>query len=100
MDESRRRSGARTGKPRDGHQAHGGVEPVTGEAADGDHPVHDPGNAAKAGRRGAGMQRGSGEVACVSGTEKVEGDAEGTSVRSDRWPVVSGRKRLLLTTGH
>src|SRR5437763_1816959 len=77
------RSGSLLGISRAGQEAQGGARPAPGKTAAGDRDVHDPGNATKTGRRGAGVQRRSGEVARVPGTQEAQGDPEGTLVILD-----------------
>src|SRR6185437_10312617 len=63
--------------------------PASGKAAAGDCDVYAGANAAEAGSRCIAMQRGSGEVACVSGKKEVERAAE----RCDVVVSCSSRKR-------
>src|SRR6266542_3115811 len=80
MDVAGHQSRASDGKRGAGVEAARGAQPAPGETAAGDRDVHHRTDAAEARSRSAEVLGGSGEVACVPGTQEVEGDVEGVFV--------------------
>src|SRR5437763_36999 len=88
MDGPQRRSSQGAGEQGNGRQATGGFGGAARKTATGHRALYYSGNAAEGSGRSSGVQRGSGEVARVSGTEEVEGVDERLFVATGFEPVI------------